>query len=651
MVDSNFYEREECMMKRNLALLGVLILVLGLAACGFGKAPETTVPSTAPTTEPTTEPTTIPTTAPTEPVTVVGGIDLTGKTAEEAAAALNEAAAAYKLGLTVNGKKLTISAEELGLKLDAEALKQYLEAAANGTELPAAVFTYDRTALKSLLKEKLNVAPKNAAVSYSSAHGKFVAIDGANGTEYDLDAAADAAAASIGLLNAEANAEVKSTTVAPAYTVDSDKVKAAVNTANGYLKVSLTYTYTPEGGSTSKESIGVSTLSSFVKINDKMEVSVSKSAIESYASKMSDRYSGGDYKAKFKTTGGSTIGTTVTYYGSRVNKDALADDIYKCVTSSTSGTRTAPYSAKSDKPYGGSYVEIDLTNQKLYLYKNGERLLTTSLVSGSVVKGYCTPTGVYSIYAKQTDRYLTGADYRSFVSYWMPFLGGYGLHDATWRSSFGGTIYHYNGSHGCVNLPKSAAKTVYNNVSVGTKVILYGGKTEVPAVEQKLTGTTSYNVKADAAAFKLDVKAKYSGAKLTYASSDTSVVTVASDGTVTVKGPGKATITVKAEAFDKYSAAELKVTITVEEAAVKPTEPKPTEPKPTEPKPTEPKPTEPKPTEPKPTEPKPTEPKPTEPKPTEPKPTEPKPTEPAPTEPKPTEPAPTDPAPVTEPAE
>ena len=638
MVDSNFYEREDCMMKRNLALLGVLILALGLVACGFGKAPETTVPSTAPSTEPTTEPTTIPTTAPTEPVmsAVIGGIDLTGKTAEDAAAALNEAAAAYKLGLTVNGKKLSISAEELGLKLDAEALAKYLEAAANGTELPASVFTYDRTALKSLLKEKLNVAPKNATVSYSSTHGKFVAIDGAKGTEYDVDTAADAAAAAIGLLNGEANAEVKSTSVAPAYTSESDKVKAAVNTANGYLKVSLTYTYSPEGGSTSKESIGVSTLSSFIKINDKMAVSVSKSAIESYASKMSDRYSSGDYKAKFKTTGGSTIGTTVTYYGHRVNEASLANDIYSCVTSGTSGTRTAPYFAKSDKPYGGSYVEIDLTNQKLYLYKNGERLLTTSLVSGSVVKGYCTPTGVYSIYSKQTDRYLTGADYRSFVSYWMPFLGGYGLHDATWRSSFGGTIYHYNGSHGCVNLPKSAAKTVYNNVSVGTKVILYGGKTEVPAVEQKLTGTTSYTVKADAAAFKLDVKAKYSGAKLTYASSDTSVVTVASDGTVTVKGPGKATITVKAEAFDKYSDAELKVTITVEEAAVKPTEPKPTEPKPTEPKPTEPKPTEPKPTEPKPTEPAPTEPKPTEP---------------APTEPKPTEPAPTDPAPVTEPAE
>ena len=634
-------------MKRSLALLAVVILVLGLAACGLGGAPETTVPSTAPTTEPTTvptEPTTVPTTAPTEPkpAAVVGGIDLTGKTAEEAAAALNEAAASYKLTLTVNGKKLSFTAEELGLKLDEAALASFLEAAQNGTELPASVFTYDRDALKSLLKSGLNAAPKNATVSYSSSKGKFVANEGANGTEYDVDAAADAAAAALGLLNAEDQTEVKTTSVAPELTASSDKVKNAVNTANGYLNVSLTYTYSPEGGSTSKESIGVSTLATFVKVSEKMEVSVSKSAIESYASKMSDKYSGGDYKGSFKSTG-----LTVTYYGQRVNKSALTDDIYSCVTSGKSGTRTAPYSAKSDLPYGGSYVEVDLTNQKLDLYKNGERLLSTGLVSGSVAEGHCTPTGVYSIYAKQTDRYLTGADYRSFVNYWMPFLGGYGLHDATWRSSFGGDIYLYDGSHGCVNLPKSAAKTIFNNVSVGTKVILYGGKREVPDLEQKLTGTTSYTVKEGDKSFKLDVKAKYKGAELTYVSSDTNVVTVSANGTVTIKGAGTATITVTAAPFDFYTGAELKVTVTVQgSGSTQPTEPKPTEPAPTEPKPTEPTPTEPKPTEPAPTEPKPTEPAPTEPKPTEPAPTEPKPTEPA-----PTEPAPTEPAPVTEPAE
>ena len=224
-------------------------------------------------------------------------------------------------------------------------------------------------------------------------------------------------------------------------------------------------------------------------------------------------------------------------------------------------------------------MEIDLSAQKLWLYKNGERIITTSFVSGSVAEGHRTPTGIYSIYSKQTDRYLTGADYRSFVNYWMPFLGGYGLHDANWRSSFGGTIYYYDGSHGCVNLPSSAAKKIYNNVSVGTKVILYGGKTEVSDLEQKLTGTTSYTVKVGDKSFKLDVKAKYKDAVLTYTSSDTNVVTVSENGTVTIKGPGKATVTVKAAAYDFYTAAELKVTITVQEsAATEPTEPKPTEP-------------------------------------------------------------------------
>ena len=633
-------------MRRTLAFLAVLILVLGLAACGSGKTPDTSAPTTVPITAPTTvptEPTTVPTTAPTEPQpsAAVGSVELYGLTVEEAATALNEAAASYKLSLTVNGKKLTVSAEELGLKLDEAALSAFLQAAAEGTELPEAIFTYDRAALKTLLGGKLNVAAKNATVSYNSSKKQFTATDGTDGTLYDLDAAADAAAAALGMLNPQAEVEVSTSKITPELTAGSEKVKKALTTANGYLKAAVTYTFTPDGGETAKETVGAATIAKFVSVSDSMEVSVSKSAIESWASDMSSRHSSGDTKGSFVTTGGDTVGLTVTYEGQKVNKSALADDLYKCVTEGISGTRTAPYRSKSSKPYGGSYVEVSLTAQKLWLYKDGEQILSTNLVSGSVAEGHRTPTGVYSIYSKQTDRYLTGADYRSFVHYWMPFLGGYGLHDASWRSSFGGTIYYYDGSHGCVNLPSSAAKKLYNNVSVGTKVILYGGKTEVPDLEQKLSGTTSYTVTADAAPFKLDVKAKYSDAELTYSSSDTSVVTVSSNGTVTVKGVGTATITVKAAEFDFYTAAELKVTITVKEApATEPTDP--TDPQPTEPAPTDPAPTDPQPTDPAPTDPQPTEPAPTDPAPTDPAPTEPAPTDPAPTEPAPTEPAPTE---------
>ncbi|MBQ7219118.1 MAG: L,D-transpeptidase, partial [Ruminococcus sp.] len=86
-----------------------------------------------------------------------------------------------------------------------------------------------------------------------------------------------------------------------------------------------------------------------------------------------------------------------------------------------------------------------------------------------------TPKGVYYINNKARNINLVGADYVSFVEYWMAFIGGsYGIHDASWRSSFGGSIYKGNGSHGCVNTPYEAVKKIYNNVSVGTPVVIHG---------------------------------------------------------------------------------------------------------------------------------------------------------------------------------
>ena len=617
-------------MRRMLAFLAAVILVLGLAACG-GKTPGTTVPSTAPTTEPVTVPTTVPVTEPvTEPVTVptepatvptepepevsFGGVDLTGLSYDEAVAKLGRAISGYKLTLTVNGRKLTLTGEEMGMGVSADNLKKLIEAAHNGGSKPSTVFTYSRTNLKTKLANKLNTAAENASVTYSSAEKKFVVSKGSEGILYDLDAAADAAAKALRKLNTKAEVTVGTSTITPELTSESESVKLAAEAANGYLKASVTYVFATDKGEVGQMEVGPGTISRFVKISGTMEVTLSKDAMADWAAEMDDRYSEDDTKGEFVTTGGSTISTKVTYKGQKVKEAALVEDLYKVITEGLTGTRTVPYTVRSSKPYGGSYVEVDLSSQRLWLYKDGEQIVSTKLVSGCVAEGHRTPTGVYSIYAKQTDRYLTGADYRSFVSYWMPFNGGYGLHDASWRSSFGGDIYLYDGSHGCVNLPSSAAKKIFNNVSVGTKVILYGGKTEVPDLEQKLSGTTSYTVDTNSAPFKLDVKPKYKGAELTYSSSDKSVVTVSKDGTVTVKGAGTATITVTAAEFDFYTGAELKITITVKEApATEPTEPKPTEPKPTEPAPTDPQPTEPKPTEPAPTEPAPTEPAPTEP--------------------------------------
>ena len=130
----------------------------------------------------------------------------------------------------------------------------------------------------------------------------------------------------------------------------------------------------------------------------------------------------------------------------------------------------------SKKDWGKTYVEINLTAQHIWYYKNGELLVDSDFVSGSLIRGWGTPQGVYDITYIQRDVILgvnSNASYRTPVTYWMPFNGNIGLHDATWRNKFGGSIYKTNGSHGCVNLPYETARIIFENISAGVPVICY----------------------------------------------------------------------------------------------------------------------------------------------------------------------------------
>lgn len=59
----------------------------------------------------------------------------------------------------------------------------------------------------------------------------------------------------------------------------------------------------------------------------------------------------------------------------------------------------------------------------------------------------------------------------------MRFNQGIGMHDATWRGKFGGSIYISGGSHGCVNMPKNAAAKTYEYIDETMPIIVY--KSEV----------------------------------------------------------------------------------------------------------------------------------------------------------------------------
>ncbi|MCR5409963.1 MAG: L,D-transpeptidase, partial [Lachnospiraceae bacterium] len=93
------------------------------------------------------------------------------------------------------------------------------------------------------------------------------------------------------------------------------------------------------------------------------------------------------------------------------------------------------------------------------------------------------PEGTYAITYKERDSTLVGEGYESSVKYWMPFNGNIGLHDASWRDEFGGHIYYFKGSHGCVNLPTAKAAEIYDQVEKGEPVIVYGSITKEAAAE------------------------------------------------------------------------------------------------------------------------------------------------------------------------
>jgi lipoprotein-anchoring transpeptidase ErfK/SrfK len=119
-------------------------------------------------------------------------------------------------------------------------------------------------------------------------------------------------------------------------------------------------------------------------------------------------------------------------------------------------------------------VVVDIASQSLIAYEYGVPIQSTFVTTGK--DGKETVTGEFRIFEKKSPTILispfVNEPYRTKVNYWMPFFGGYGLHDASWRSEFGGQDYRQIGSHGCVNMPYSMAQWMYGWAEVGTKVVV-----------------------------------------------------------------------------------------------------------------------------------------------------------------------------------
>ncbi|MBE5840218.1 MAG: L,D-transpeptidase [Butyrivibrio sp.] len=122
---------------------------------------------------------------------------------------------------------------------------------------------------------------------------------------------------------------------------------------------------------------------------------------------------------------------------------------------------------------GKTYIEVNMGEQHLYYYVNGELSMDMPIVTGNVNRSRGTPTGIYNVYNKRYHTNLVGVDYVSYVNYWLGVHKGVGIHDATWRSKFGDEIYKRDGSHGCINCPLDSVEKLWEVVEVGTPVVLY----------------------------------------------------------------------------------------------------------------------------------------------------------------------------------
>ena len=200
--------------------------------------------------------------------------------------------------------------------------------------------------------------------------------------------------------------------------------------------------------------------------------------VKAYVADLAKKYDTYRGTRTFYATGGQAVTVQGGIYGWRTDQAKTGEELLKLLNEGQSKTLKPVYSqeamSRTQNDIGSNYVEIDLTRHHMWVYKNAQLMVDTPIVTGNPNKGNATPTGVGRVWSKERDRYLTGDTYKSYVRYWIPYTWvGVGIHDSSWRSSYGGKIYQAGGSHGCINTPPKNMPKVYENIDYGTPVVVY----------------------------------------------------------------------------------------------------------------------------------------------------------------------------------
>lgn len=424
--------------------------------------------------------------------TEIAGVNVGGSTASQAATKLKSALKNQQLTLKDGSETVsTFKTQRVNLKVTSQAALKQLIAKQNIWSWPVHVTTAtadsielnasneNQQSVQALAKEistkanKTRTAPTDATFTYHD--GEYVTTRAHTGNQ--LDAAKVAKSITLAIEKGNTTVDVSKDYLKPDVTTKSAAFKTAEKKAENITK--QTYTYKLSGH---KITIPAATLASWLTFKNG-KLMTKTNLVKDYLTKLSSKYGTINKTRTFKSTKRGTVKVKAGLYGWSIKVKSETPILSKLVLAGKGMDRTPTIQGSgyhnSGTDIGNSYVEVDKQNQHMWVYKNGKVVVSTDIVTGLPTNAHHTPTGVWVIWSKQRNTTLrgkndNGSSYASKVKYWMPIDDtGVGIHDSPWQPEYGGTWYKKHGSHGCVNTPPSKIKSVYENVSVGTPVIVF----------------------------------------------------------------------------------------------------------------------------------------------------------------------------------
>ena len=420
--------------------------------------------------------------------TKVNGINIGGQTIQAAKDKVKEEIGSYNLEIEGrDGFKANISGKDIDLKFNDTNQITNLKENQEAFKWPVGVLskkeanlndyvTYDKEKLTEVInnldcfkKDKVT-NPKNPKFVYKD--GSYEVEKEVMGNKLNKEATVNAIKDAISNDKSSLNLDESKVYIDPKYTTESSKVNKTKDTLDKYVKTKVTYTF---GDKT--QVVDGAEINKWLYVDENLNPQIDYNKVSAFVSGLGRAHNTIGRGIMFKATDGRMIAVPGGNFGWQISNSGETEKLISDIKEGKDVTREPVYAFKGivqgSNEIGNTYVEIDLGKQHLWYYKDGALVVESDIVTGNESKKFSTPPGLFRLNYRERNATLKGENYSQPVSFWMPFNGGIGLHDANWRNKFGGDIYKNSGSHGCVNLPPQVAETIFNNISAGTPVVCY----------------------------------------------------------------------------------------------------------------------------------------------------------------------------------